>query len=205
MIRDVHVRPAVFADIERIVTIHVAAFGESFLTMLGHGFLRELYIAFVRGRDGICFVGEAGGTVIGFVAGTTAPHTFFKRLLQSRWHVFVFSSLAALVRHPLTVIPKLIRAIWYRGEEPHGAPRGVLLSSIAVSPSHVGRGVGKLLVETFCDAALAAGGKFVYLTTDRDDNEKTHAFYRGAGFGVESTFLKDTNRWMQRYIRPVAR
>lgn len=191
-------------DVEGIVGIHVVAFEGFFLTMLGKPFLRELYGAFIRDSDTICLVAENAGQLCGFVVGTSKPASFFRRLLARRWYAFVLKSCLSLIRHPVAVGEKLISALHYRGEAPTGLGGGVLLSSIAVAPAAAGEGVGKLLVEAFCAAAANAGGLYVYLTTDKEDNPAVNRFYLDSGFHVESSFRKHRNRWMNRYVRYVA-
>lgn len=195
-IREVQAR-----DIEQMVSVHLAAFPGFFLTMLGPAFLRLLYRGFINNQDGVCFIAENKGGIIGFVAGTINPEDFFANMLRRYWWAFTLASMPALLRSPIFFGKRLVRAVWYRGDMPKSSKRGALLSSIAVTPEASRSGVGKRLIEKFCQEIMNAGEDYVYLTTDQAENESVNTFYKKQGFYIESSFEKSPGRWMYRYIK----
>jgi ribosomal protein S18 acetylase RimI-like enzyme len=189
------------SHLNAIVEIHLQAFAGFFLESLGPSFLKELYRGFISEPSGVCLVAVDGKTVVGFVAGTTQPERFFRRLLRRRWHVFLLAGTASLARHPLRVGSKFLSALRYRGEKPVDMPNAALLSSIGVSRSGKGQGIGKILVAAFCREARNSGASTVFLTTDRDNNDAVNEFYLSSGFTLHSAFLKERSKWMNLYVR----
>lgn len=186
-------------DLDSIVDAHIRAFPGFFLTRLGPRFLWLLYRGFAEDESGIMLVARNDSTICGFVAGTTTPEKFFSRL-RRQWPAFLLASAAASIRAPGLVVRKLAGAAFYRGEAPVAIANAALLSSIGVPSEFAGRGLGKTLLAAFCEAARTGGCRYVYLTTDRDENPAVNRFYEAFGFSLEGTFAKPGNRWMNRYV-----
>lgn len=186
--------------ITEIVDIHMCAFPDFFLTFLGKGFLKEFYGSFLCDPMGIAFVAEDSDSkqILGVIAGPLVPDGYFKRLLKKRWWAFCLASVTAILKKP-TVIKRLFRALFYRGEAPQGKERA-LLSSIAVSPDTQRTGVGKALVKKWLEAVSKRGGKGAFLTTDTEDNNVVNSFYQSLGWKVESTYETPEGRKMNRYV-----
>ena len=198
------IRKATLLDLPMIVDVHIEAFPGFFLTLLGSSFLGELYSGFLDEESSICLVSIDGEDIVGFVFGTVRPEQFFGSRLRKRWYTFTRHAFGALVRRPFLVSRRLWSALWYRGEAPGAPYQGALLSSVGVSPKCARQGTGSLLVEKFCEVAASKGSRYVYLTTDRDNNEAVNRFYLRCGFLLKSSFLKYGTRHMNRYIRPTA-
>jgi ribosomal protein S18 acetylase RimI-like enzyme len=196
-----NVRPASAEDLAAIVGVHTRAFRGFFLTTLGPRFLFELYQGFLKSLDGRLLVAEDDEGIAGFTAGTFVPDRFFRTLLVSRWFAFAWAAARAVIQHPLVVLPRLLAAVHYRGEPPVQLPAAGLLSAIAVEPRLSGMGIGGMLVSAYCDEAWRHGLRFVYLTTDRDDNESSNLFYQRCGFKAESQIRRRNGRIMVRYTR----
>jgi ribosomal protein S18 acetylase RimI-like enzyme len=184
----------------QIVDVHMKAFPNFFLTFLGPRFLREFYGSFIYDEAGIGFVAvdSANGNVLGVIVGPSVPAGYFKRLLKKRWYAFCLASVAAVLKKP-SVVKRLFRAVFYRGESPSG-PQRALLSSIAVSPQAQGQGVGQALVKRWVGEVEQRGGTGCFLTTDALDNDSTNRFYQKLGWQIESTFVTPQGRKMNRYI-----
>jgi ribosomal protein S18 acetylase RimI-like enzyme len=202
----VTVRPATMADLQAIVAVHEAAFVGFFLTVLGRSFLRELYRAFVVDDSAICLVSETetlkGQTqVTGFVAGAVHPERFFRRLLFRRGLYFAVAAAPGLMRHPFKVLPRMLMAMWYRGERPSAIENAAVLSSLGVLPEAGRRGLGKALVEMFCEASARLGIGQVYLTTDHRSNEAANRFYAHVKFQLLTTNKRWDGRVMNTYLR----
>jgi len=201
------VRKATLMDLPFIVGLHETAFAGFFLTVLGAAFLRELYRGFISESHGICWIAEleltAGKSeIVGFVAGALCPGQFFRGLLFKRGICFALAAVPGLARHPLRVLPRVLSAVWYRGDKPSAAPDGALLSSLGVNPSVGRQGIGKTLVSAFCANAASLGAPTVYLTTDRDGNDAVNAFYERQGFHVIGV-AEQRGRTMNTYLRAV--
>lgn len=178
--------------------LHLAAFPEFFLSQLGERFLREFYNAFVDGPDAVTAVclDQTGG-VLGVVVGTLRPAGFFSRLLWRRWYAFAWAAAALALRHPRHV-PRLLRALAYRGQVPIETS-GALLSSICVAPHAQGLGVGTQLLRAF-ERRVDAEGVPAYLVTDRVDNEDGNRFYRRNGWRLEGSYETSQGRAMNCYV-----
>ena len=187
--------------LDPVVAVHMKAFPSFFLTFLGPRFLKEFYQSFIEDSAGIGFVGHdaSTGQVAGVVVGPLVPAGYFKRLLKRKWWAFCLASLTAVLKKP-SVIRRLFRAVFYRGESPASTEGLALLSSIAVSPDVQAKGLGRLLVQAFLEEVKRRGGRGVFLTTDADNNEKVNLFYRKAGFSMESSYDTPEGRKMNRYI-----
>jgi len=187
--------------LDAIVQIHLEAFKGFFLESLGKQFLKTLYRSFILEPSGLCLVAVERKCVVGFVVGTTQPEGFFRRLLWSRWPAFVLAGAAALTLHPIRVGKKFLSALSYRGEKPADVPNASLLSSIGVTQSANGKGIGKILISAFCESAQESGSPTVFLTTDRDENDAVNQFYTSNGFKLHGSFLRERSRWMNLYVR----
>jgi ribosomal protein S18 acetylase RimI-like enzyme len=198
------VRDAVLGDINRIVHVHIAAFPDFFLTLLGSSFLKQLYKSFMYHPHGLLRVIEDDcGVIVGFTAGSFHPVTFFQQLKQRRWFVFGLAAVPALLNSPILVSRRLLRAVFYRGDGPKSILDAALLSSIAVMPDFLGRNAGKLLIYDFEEQIKKSDCNFVYLTTDASNNERVLNFYYKAGYSVESEFVQSNSRLMLRLIKSI--
>jgi ribosomal protein S18 acetylase RimI-like enzyme len=177
------------------------AFQNFFLTFLGPRFLREFYGSFLVDPMGIGFVAQEDGTdkVLGAVVGPLAPGGYFKRLLKRRWWAFCLASAAAILKKP-TIVGRLFRAVFYRGDAPEAGPPRSLLSSIAVDPGCQGSGVGRALMQAWTREARRRGSPGCFLTTDARDNDAVNRFYQKLGWTLESTFTTPRGRLMNRYV-----
>ncbi|MCP4589556.1 MAG: GNAT family N-acetyltransferase [bacterium] len=188
------------AHVGEAVELHMHAFPDFFLTFLGRSFLRQMYLAYADDPGTIALVANAGAgdQVIGAVVGPLEPASFFRRTLLRRWWRFGLAAVGAVVRHP-GIVPRMLRAVRYRGDAPEDGAQRALLASIAVGPASQGLGVGKHLTQAFLEQARSAGAPGVYLTTDADDNDAVNTFYRRRGWVLEGSFATPENRRMHRY------
>ena len=185
--------------IEDAVRIHLQGFPSFFLSFLGPRFLREFYSSFLADSVGMGFVAsDSAEQVVGVVVGSVDPRGYFTRLLRRRWWAFCLACAGAVARRP-SCVPRLFRAVRYRGEPPSGPVRA-LLSSIVVSPAAQGRGVGKLLIRVWVEEARRRGASGCYLTTDSDGNEAVNSFYQKTGWVLESSYVTREGRRMNRYV-----
>ena len=187
-------------SIGEVVDVHMNAFPEFFLTFLGPKFLREFYNSFTYDPVGIGFIAidENSGQIVGAIVGPLNPEGYFKRLLKRKWHVFCLASLGAVIKKP-SVIKRLFRAVFYRGEAPQG-PKRALLSSIAVSPNHQKEGIGRTLVKRWMQEVQRQGAAGCFLTTDAVGNDTVNDFYKSLGWTLEAAYETKEGRKMNRYV-----
>lgn len=186
------------SDVSKVTEVHMKSFPGFFLTGLGSAFLHNLYSAILDDPDGMGYVALQEVKVLGFVAGTSQPKGFYRRLLRSRWWRFAWSALPSTVRHP-AIIPRLLRALSMPTQVTQQAGRGTLMS-IGVLPECQGSGIGRSLVSAFLDEAAQRGLQQVDLTTDRDNNKATNRFYQYMGFVCERSFVTPEGRAMNEYV-----
>lgn len=191
------------ADVDEAVSLHQRAFPEFFLSQLGTGFLRQFYSGFLTDPTAVTTVArDEQGRIVGTVVGTTHPSGFFGRLLRRRLGGFALASASAALRSP-RVVPRLVKGITYRGEAGERVD-GALLSSICVAPDAQGAGVGRQIIEAWCDSARERGATRAFLTTDALDNHAVNAFYTRRGWECTATFSTDQGRSMNRYEKELA-
>jgi len=195
-----YINPLGKEDLPAVTTIHLRAFPDFFLSVLGGKFLQNFYRSFICDSCGVALVAREAGTnrILGAVVGPIAPNNFFRQLLIRRWWAFCVASTSAVLRNPRVAI-RLWRALFYRGDQPVGRSRA-LLSSIAVVPEARCRGIGRMLVDAWVSEIRSRGLSGCYLTTDADNNEATNRFYAGAGWTIDTTFITPEGRRMNRYV-----
>ena len=187
------------ADLRDVARLHAEAFPRFFLSGLGSRTLREMYAGMLADRTGITIVAETDGRVIGFAAGTTDAHSYYRRLFVRRWWRFAIAMIPALLRHPSLVA----RLLWRVRAATSGSGRAgeAALLSLAVDPAAGGRGVGRLLVRAFLDAVRSGDGlRRVSLTTDAAENDRVEAFYKSLGFTLHASYSTPENRLMHEYV-----
>lgn len=197
------IRPMTLADVRAVTEVHLAAFPGFFLSFLGRGFLEQLYRGIVDDPTGIAFVATSSGAVSGFVAGTSAPARFYRRLLGRRVVAFAWHSGLAVLRRPGS-LPRLLRAFTKSSDAPPEATARAELMSLAVHPLHREGGLGAQLVEVFHSGAVALGARSVFLTTDASGNENVNRFYERCGFTLSRTFTTPEGRSMNEYERSLS-
>lgn len=191
-------RPLEYNCVKDVVRVHLASFPGFFLSFLGPRFLSLFYSAICTDTDGIAFVYQNEfGVPAGFVAGTSNPSGFYKRLLKRDWLKFATAAIIPVLKKP-SVVSRVARALFHPAANPVGANVAGLFS-IGVLPELQGSGAGKKLVQAFLEEARKRGCKRVFLTTDRDNNAPVNAFYAKLGFSVERQYVTPEGRRMNEY------
>lgn len=190
-----NVRPMRRDDLDEVVSIHLAAFPNFFLTFLGPRFLRVFYDA-VR-RDGIALVATANDRVAGFVVGMLDSKAFYRRLWRKRFFHVAVAIAPVVLRHPST-----LKRVARRGVERAFQPApGAELMSLAVHPREQHHGAGGALVEAFIASVHASGTESLWLITDAAENDAVKQFYERLGFAVRRTFTNAEGRALVEYVR----
>ena len=191
MAKNYTIRKMGMQDIPAVVAIHRRAFRGYFLEQMGATFLKMYYELTLSYRQPIAFVyEEAGLSIKGFAVGFINPKTFYRYFKKSRLKLFLPTILGLLKNPRLTgKVFQNMRRIFIADLR----VRSILadddiaeLSSIATVKSN--SGVGTALLNQFLQDAWSRDVLRVTLTTDLDNNEKGHKFYKKFGFlddGVE--------------------
>lgn len=197
------VTPLHRSDARRLAEMHQRAFPTFFLSSLGQPFLRQFYAGYAEDQSAVCFVArDENGDPVGAVTGTIEPAGFYRRLLQRRLVGFGLASAQAAVRNP-RAIPRLLKAVRYRGDAPDITGPHALLSSICVDPDAQGTGAGKRLLRAWVDAVRERGIEHAFLTTDAADNDAVNRFYQRLGWRLHDTYTTPQGRVMNRYAAPL--
>jgi ribosomal protein S18 acetylase RimI-like enzyme len=191
--------------LDDVVSVHVEAFPQFFLTQLGPRFLRGYYRCVLDYPGGILLTEGGARGVQGFVSGFVNPAAFYRELRRRRLRLGL-AALAGLIARPSRV--RTLRANYHRaGNLAHqtDGTNTAELSSLAVSPGSTGTGIGSRLVHRFAEAARAQGAERVVLTTDAHGNEAVNRFYRRLGFACTRTLEARPGRVLNEYSAPTSK
>jgi GNAT superfamily N-acetyltransferase len=192
---EILVRPLRAEDIEPAVAIHASAFPDYFLTFLGRDFLKLLYRFYVKGETEIALALLYRDQLAGTLLGTMQPQQFYRRLATRNFLPFALAAFKPFLKRP-AILPRLVRALTYRGDAPPLAAGGALLASICVDVPWQNQGLGRYLVAAFEKEIFQRGASFGYLITDRLGNDKTLAFYQKTGWQEMHAFTTPQGRAM---------
>ena len=188
------------AEYRSLAEIHQTAFKNFFLSSLGLPFLRTYYKACLKDPTSIviCAVDDKGN-IKGFASGTTIASGYHKRLFLKNWASFFFVMLKYLIANPIAVYRLLMNI-----EKAPGINIGknyAELLSIAVIPELKGTGIGKQLLDMFCQEVQLKDIAGITLTTDAKKNDRVVSFYKKCSFVVDHDFITYPNRKMYRMIK----
>lgn len=196
--QDIAYRPLHRSDAPAAARLHYRAFPGFFLSSLGPRFLAQLYRGYASDPTSFGTVATKGDVLVGVYVGTTDPRGFYGRLLRRRLGGFAITSALAALHHP-TSIPRLLRAVGYRGDGPAQKPNYALLASICVDPASRGLGVGKQLLRDFAETAAKLGAPGAYLQTDAVNNDAVNRLYQASGWELADSYTTPEGRHMNRY------
>lgn len=185
-------------DVKEVTNVHIRSFEGFFLSFLGPRFLYQLYRSIVEDPNGIAYVAKKDGKIVGFAAGSTKTRELYKKMIKRRVFAFAWASFGAFLRKP-GILFRLLRAFRMPAEK-DVIPNCGTLMSIAVLPEAQGYGIGKELVHIFLEDARHHSVNCVLLTTDRENNEYTNAFYRKLGFSVVRHYETPEGRSINEYF-----
>lgn len=186
------------SDARALAQLHRRAFPDFFLSQLGEPFLVQFYLGFASDPTAVVAVERnEHDEPIGVVVGSTEPSGFFGRLLRRRLFGFAFAAARAALKRP-AAIPRLLRAVRYRGDAP-GDSGGALLSSICVDPDARTTGVGSRLLSMWAVRAHEQGATVGYLLTDARENGAVNHFYVRNGWSLRDTVTTPEGRVLNRY------
>ena len=183
--------------ISEIVDIHLNTFVGFFLTDLGKGFLKNLYIGYLEDKNSGILIAVEKNKVIGFLAYSNDYSNFYKNLLKKKIVKFGFYSLISLLKHPI-YFNRIIGAFG-KSEEVKKSDKYVELASIGVESSFEGKGVGTQLINQLKKITDFNKYKYISLETDAKNNEKVNSFYKSNNFKLFYTYKTKQGRLMNEY------
>lgn len=188
-----------YSDVKDVSLIHQAAFENFFLTTLGLKFLETYYKACLKNSQTIAYCAEdSKGKIVGFATGTLLAKGYHKTIFLKNWFFFLASLAISIVKKP-SILIRLAKNLEKNERNDDKGDYAELLS-IGVNPSCKGGGVGKALLNIFCQEVKNKGGSKIVLTTDKLNNEAVLGFYQKAGFEIYYEFITFPNREMYKLI-----
>jgi ribosomal protein S18 acetylase RimI-like enzyme len=202
MAKDFTIRKMCMEDIPSVVAIHRRAFRGYFLEQMGARFLKTYYELTLLYRQPIALVyEEVDLSVKGFAVGFINPKAFYGYFKKSRLKLFLPTILGLLMNPQLiSKVFQNMRRIFISGSSANLILAGdefAELSSIATSKNS--SGVGSALLAQFLQDAWSRDVSCVTLTTDLDNNEKAHKFYKKFGF-IEDGIVSRQGRNLSHYV-----
>lgn len=189
-------------NLDDIVKIHLQAFPNFFLSMLGSGFLQLYYKSVMNHPDGILLVGMMDGKSIGLCAGTMLSAGFNSNLVKTNILKFGIEGIKLLFTRPLSLV-HLIKNMNKEDSSVGDDGNYAELLSIAVDPKVQRSGAGKAMLLALEEEIKKKGGQELSLTTDYYNNKKTIDFYKSLGYEPWYSFVTYPNRKMYRLIKKI--
>ena len=183
--------------IAEIVDIHLNTFEGFFLTFMGRGFLKKMYLSYCDHAPSDLLVAEEDGKPLGFLAYSFDMSGLYKHMIKKRLFSFAFYSLGAFFRKP-KIFMRLIRAFLKPGES-RREEAYVELASIGVSPDAKSKGVGSALIDHLKNAVDFSRYAYISLETDAENNEGANRFYVKNGFTLSREYATPEGRKMNEY------
>ena len=183
--------------ISAVTEIHVKTFKGFFLTFMGKGFLRKMYLSYVLYKDSGILFAYNGDNPVGFLAYSSDMSGLYKYMLKHGFISFVYYAFLAFIRRPKAFF-KLFGAL-NKSEESEREEKYLRISSIGVLPTEKGKGLGSALINALKGSDDFKGCEYISLETDADNNDKVNAFYCNNGFTLFRSFTTRENRKMNEY------
>jgi ribosomal protein S18 acetylase RimI-like enzyme len=163
----------------RVAELHIANINRGFLGTLGVRFMTLMYQAIDEGADSVLLVARDCDQVVGFVSGTSAMRSVYRRMLRHGPRLFV--SLLPVMLSPLRMwrILEILRYSRARGQHSLSLPEAELLS-IAVDEAHRRSGHAEALYQRLCEY-FQAGGVPAFKIVVGEALEPAHHFYLRMG------------------------
>lgn len=185
--------------IKSVTQLHLDAFSGFFLTFMGKGFLKQMYLSYIRHNDsGLLCAFDENDFLCGFLAYSYDVSGLYKYMIKKRLPFFAWYSFLAFVRKP-TVFLRLVRAFLKPGETKR-EEKYVELTSIAVSPNASSKGIGTNLIDELKNIVDFSKYEYINLETDAENNDSVNKFYIKNGFSLRRTFITHEGRKMNEYM-----
>ena len=183
--------------VNEIADIHMDTFVGFFLTFMGKGFLKQMYMSYCEHKDSGVLVAESCGKVIGFLAYSSDFSGLYKYMIKRRLIPLCWYSLHALLKQPSTFM-HLVK-VFLKPTEVKREEKYVELASIGVEPNFKSQGIGSRLIDQLKKVIDFDEIAYINLETDAKNNEAAICFYEKNGFIKERMFTTDIGREMYEF------
>lgn len=183
--------------IKQVVQIHLETFKGFFLTFMGKGFLKQLYLSYCRHIESGLLVAFEDDKPVGFLAYSGDYSGLFKYMIKTRLIPFAWFSLGAFFRKPKSFM-RLLRA-FSKSKETKREEKYIELASIGVKPEFKSKGIGTALTNHFKSCVDFSKYAYINLETDADNNDGANRFYMKNGFVLKRTYETREGRKMNEY------
>lgn len=184
--------------INDIVDIHVLTFKGFFLTFMGKGFLRQMYLSYCEHNESTLLGAfDENGVPIGFVGYSQDMSGLYKFMIKKKLIKFAWYSMGAFFRKP-KVFVRLIRA-FLKPSETKKEERYVELSTIGVLPNEKSKGVGSMLIDEVKNRVDFTKYDYIMLETDAENNDSVNKFYVKNQFVLSREYQTREKRKMNEY------
>jgi ribosomal protein S18 acetylase RimI-like enzyme len=177
------IRHATDEETARVAELHVEEIAQGFLSLLGPSFLRRLYRRICHEPGSFLLVAEAGGSVEGFVAGSTDLRALYRNFLLRDGPAAAASAAGAL----LTGWRQALDTLGHASSKGGGGGQGAELLAIAVDPARQRQGTGSLLVCGFLRELEVRGCRAAHVVVGAA-NHRAIALYEREGFVAVERF-----------------
>ena len=162
--------------VDEITEIHLKTFEGFFLTFMGRGFLKQMYMSYLYHKNSNILVAVENNEVIGFLAYSSDLSGLYKDMIKKRLVSFMWYSFGAFCRKP-KVFMRLLRA-FLKPREASRDEKYVELTSIGVNNDAKSKGVGSQLITALKKQIDMNEYEYITLETDAEENEIANHFYK---------------------------
>jgi ribosomal protein S18 acetylase RimI-like enzyme len=187
------------SDISRVADIHCLIFPTSRSTRLGKLYVRKMFYWFLEKQPALSFVFESNGEIVGYLIGAIGGYG------RKLFRYALFEIVLGLMTHPglwlrrdtfmlwHSYLQSLNPAVWMaerrQNERQHAIPLPVkraALAGIGIIPEMRGRGISKLMVQAFEQAAISQGASLLGLSVEIDNLPARH-LYEKCGWKLDAS------------------
>lgn len=188
------------ADIDRLSSIHKAAFKGYMNSSMGKGYIKAFLKWFLTYQGTVTLMAQMDDTACGYIVG--APMGYDSVMNQALFN----TALIGILTHPLVLFHKnflaavviklkMIVGLKHVNKAKDTLPgKGISLVGIAVDPACEGKGVGKQLMQQFEQQAIQKGMDYMCLSV-YSSNQRAKSVYEKQGWAL----LQDNDGVMYYY------
>jgi ribosomal protein S18 acetylase RimI-like enzyme len=150
----VTIRRARSTEARELAQFHIDAHPNAFLPRLGLRFMTRLYRAFVDYPQGVAYVAEHDGQIIGYSTGVLSMSRFYKDFVKRHAIPAVLSAMPTILR------PSVVKRMWQTFRYPDAVPETLPeaeYTTLAVKPWIRSRGLGGRLSDAVLDGLADLG------------------------------------------------
>ena len=187
--------------INQVVEIHIKAFPGFFLSELGNDVLRVFYKSLLQDKKTIFYGVKNEGGLVGFFVVSLEPTGVYSRLFFKNISRFILPLFFSFSKN-FSLLKRMMTSASSSSNLEVSTMYSASLLSICVSPAHVGKGIGKILLTTLEKELRLRQRHGYYLTTDSHNNNSTNQFYLNFGFKLYGSYSQG-KRIMNIYVKDI--